>query len=80
LRILAGGMNGAVNGEPSRIDLVGLSTTLLPCKIDLDQTGGGDLAEHQSVRIDQEMMFRPGQAGRDMGEDQIIPAETATRR
>ena len=48
---------------------------LVTLKIELDETGGSDLAEHQYGRIDQEMMFRTRHAGRDMGEDQIIPSE-----
>jgi hypothetical protein len=75
LCILAGGMNGAVNDEPGRIDFVRAVDHLLAVEIDLDQTGRGDLAEHQAVRIDQKVMLGSGKAGRDMGEDQIVPAE-----
>src|SRR5271169_5013945 len=72
--ILADFVYSRVNGEAGRIDMVRGLTEQVAVKVDLDQAGGGDFVEHQPVRIDEEMMFRPGHPGGDMGIDQIVPA------
>ncbi|MNN32400.1 hypothetical protein D3C81_1461220 [compost metagenome] len=75
LGILAGGVDGAVDHEAGRVDLVRRRLHRLAVEVDLHQAGGGDLVEHQPIRIDQEVMFRSRQAHRDVGEYQVAHAE-----
>ena len=43
-------------------------------EIDLDERGGGDLAKEEAIGVDQEVMVRPRNAGRDVGVDHVVPA------
>ncbi len=43
-------------------------------QVDLDQHGGGHLAARTCRRVDQEVMLRTRDAGRDVGEDHVVPA------
>jgi len=72
--ILADLMDRGVNGETRRIDAVLAFGQQITVEVDLDQAGRGDLIEHQSVRIDQEVMFRSRHAGGDVGVDEVVPA------
>ena len=75
VRILPCGMDRAVNGEARRIDLVRRVHDLVAVEIDLHQAGRGDLVEGHPVRVDQEMMLAARNAGREMREYEIVPAE-----
>src|SRR5690349_22308669 len=46
---------------------------LVSFDVDLNETRRGDFLEHESIWIDQEVMFRPGYASRDVGEDHVVP-------
>ena len=69
--ILARHVDRAVNGETGGIDRVRRRFHRAALKVDLDQIGRGDFVEHQAIRVDQEVMLRPRQAHRDVGEDQV---------
>ena len=71
--IVANFMDGTVDGVARRIDFVGAVHQFVAGLIDLDQAGRGDLVEHQPIRVDQEIIGAR-HLGRDMGEDQVIPA------
>src|SRR6185369_2213254 len=43
--------------------------------VDLHQAGGGDLLEHQTVRIDEELVVRARHARGDVREDEVVPLE-----
>ncbi|MNT64795.1 hypothetical protein D3C72_2027250 [compost metagenome] len=73
-RVLAGRVDTAVDGEAGRIDVVVRRHDLLAVQVDLDQAGGSDFVEHHAVGIDQEMLGAR-HLGRDMREDQVIPAK-----
>src|SRR5438067_4513456 len=73
--VLARGVDGAVNRESGRVDLVGTIHHLPPVEIHLDQGRRGYLAEQHTVWIDQEVMSWSGHACRNVCEDQVIPAE-----
>src|SRR5579864_2465013 len=73
--ILTGRVNGAVDRKPRRVDIVRTVEYLFALQIHLNQTGGSYFTEHHSVWVDEEMMFRSGNADRNVGEDQIVPAE-----
>ena len=75
VHILARRVNGAMNRETGRVDVIRAVEDLLAPQIHFHHAGGRDFAEHQSVRIDQEMMFRPRDAGRNVRENQVVPAE-----
>jgi hypothetical protein len=72
--VLAHFVNRRMDREAGRVDGIGGFRHRLTRKINLDQTAGGNLLEHHPVGIDQEMMFGTGDARRNMGEDQVIPA------
>lgn len=72
--VLAGRVDTAVDGEARRIDVVCRVHHLAPVQVDLDQAGRGDLVKHHAVGVDEEMLGA-GHLGRDVGEDQVIPAE-----
>src|SRR5436309_12909163 len=73
LRVLASRVDRAVNVEAGRIDIVWTVLDLPPIEVDLDQTGRRDLFEEFSIGIDEEVVFRPGDADRDVREDQVVP-------
>jgi hypothetical protein len=72
--VLARGVNRRVDDEAGIVDAVGAGLDQVAIQIDLDQAGGGDLAEPQPIRIDQEVVLRTRHARRDVGEDQVVPA------
>ena len=67
-------VHGAVDHKARRVDREGRVGELVALLVDLDQAAGGDLVKHQPVGVDQEMVLRPGDAGADVGEDQVAPA------
>jgi hypothetical protein len=71
--VLARGVDRAVDGEAGRVDLVRAVHHLGAAEIHLDQAGGGDLVEQHPVRVDEEVVLRPGHPRRDVGEDQVVP-------
>ena len=71
--VFASGMHGTVDIETGRIDRVRGCHDLATGEVDLDQAGGGDLLEEHAVGIDQEVILRPGDAGRDVSEHQVVP-------
>jgi len=66
-------MDGAVDRVARRVDLVGAVHQLVAGLVDLDQARRSDLVEHQSVGVDQEIIGAR-HLGRDVGEDQVVPA------
>ena len=64
----------AVNDESGWIDRVVGRLNRFSVKPHFDQAGGRDLVEGHSVRVDQEVLLIPWNAGRKVGEDQVIPA------
>src|SRR6202163_4555204 len=74
LRVLARGVHRAVDREAGRIDEVRRRFDDVAVEIDLDQIRGADLGEQQPVRIDQEVVVGAGDARRDVGEDEVVPA------
>jgi|HubBroStandDraft_6_1064221.scaffolds.fasta_scaffold107989_2 hypothetical protein len=62
-----------VNGETRRVHRVLRAAERVPVHVDLDQARSGDLLEHHVVGVDEEMVFRPGNAGRKMGKNQVVP-------
>ena len=71
-------MDRTVDHEAGRIDRERRIHQRLAVGIDLDQARRGDLVEEQAVGVDQEGMLvagSPGTPRRDMGEDQVVPAE-----
>ena len=71
--IVAHLVHGAVNGVTGRVDVERAVHQLVARQVDLDQARRRDFVEHQAIGVDQEI-FRTRYLGRDMGEDQIIPA------
>ncbi len=72
--IVAHRVDGAVDGETGRVDVVIAVVELVTFLIHPHQAGGGDLVEHHAVGVDQEMMLVAGDAGGKVGKDKIIPA------
>lgn len=66
-------VDGAVNGVAGGVDFVRAVHEFVAGLIDFHQARSGDLMKHQAKRIDQEI-FGAGHLGRDMREDQIVPA------
>ena len=73
--VVARRVNRAVNRESGRVDLVGTVADLAAVEVHLDEAGGAYLIERHTVRVDQEVMLRPGNPRRDMREDEVVPAE-----
>jgi len=71
--VVANLMHGAVNGVPSGIDLVRAVRHFVAGQIDFHQAGRGDFVKHQPVWVDQKVIGF-GNLGRDVREDQVIPA------
>ncbi|MNF46835.1 hypothetical protein D3C84_280130 [compost metagenome] len=63
----------AMDGVAGGVDLVRTVHLLVTGLIDFDQARSGDFVEHHPERIDQEI-FGARYLGRNVGEDQIIPA------
>src|SRR3954447_20129706 len=73
--VVARRVHRAVDDEAGLVDgLIGAPDDVA-VEVDLDQARGGDLAEMQTVGIDEEMVGRTWYARRDMGEDEIVHAE-----
>ena len=73
--IVARGMDRGMDDEAGAVHRGGHIVDLVAVEIDLDQRRGGDLFEHQIVRVDEEVMLGAGDARRDVREDEIGPAE-----
>jgi hypothetical protein len=73
-RVLPRGMDGGVDGEARGVDREGRVLDHVAVRIDLDQRRGGDLLEEQAVGVDQEVVLRPRDPGRNVGEDHVVPA------
>src|SRR5262245_40397372 len=73
--VFARGVNGAVNRESGRVDVIWSLHQDLTVEVDFDQARGGYLVEHHAVGIDQELVAGSRDAGGNMGEDQIVPSE-----
>ena len=76
-QIRAGLVDRRVDGEaggvhPARRHVAVLHDVAV--QVDLHQVGRAHLVEQHAVLVDQEMVVRPGQAGADMGVDEIGPA------
>src|SRR5262245_50804968 len=67
----------AVDHKAGVVWLVFRRLDLVAIDIDLDQVRRGDLVEHQSHRINQELAGFARHARRIMREDQIVPAKMA---
>jgi hypothetical protein len=74
LHVVARRMHRAVDREPGRVDRELRLLQHVAGDVDLDQARSRDLVEHQAVRIDEEVLG-PGDLRRDVGEDEIVPAE-----
>ena len=72
--VLAHPVDRRMDGEAGRVDAVIAPGKLVAVEVDLDQARRGDLVEHQSVGVDQEVMVRPRHPRGDVGIDQIVPA------
>jgi hypothetical protein len=72
--ILAHLVDRRMDGEAGRIDAVFALAKLVAVQIDLHQARRRDLLEHESVRVDQEVMVGTRHARRDVGVDQVVPA------
>jgi hypothetical protein len=66
-RILARGVDRAVDGKARRIDLVRRLHDLVAVEIYLHQVRCGDLVESHPVGVNQEMMIRAWNTGRQIG-------------
>ena len=75
LRILARSVDGSVDHEAGRIRSGDRWADHIALQIDLHQTGRGDFVKGQPQRVDQEMMLLARHPGRQVGVDQIVPAE-----
>ena len=75
-RIMARRVNGRMDGETRRIDVVRRILTDVALKVDLDQRRRRHFIEHHAVWVDQEPLgpVLVRQARRDVGEHQIGPA------
>ena len=74
MRIVSGFMHSAVNHKTRRIHRKRRVHEFVALHVYLHQAGSRDFVKHQSIRVDQEMVLRPRQPGRDVGEHQIAPA------
>jgi hypothetical protein len=72
--VLAHLVDRRMDGKAGRVDAVFAFAELVAVEIDLHQARRGDFLEHQAVRVDQEVMVGAGDARRDVGVDQIVPA------
>ena len=72
--IVAHGVDGAVDGEARRVDIEVTVIEFVAGLVHAYQAGSGDLVEHHAVGIDQEVMLVAGDAGRQVGKDQVVPA------
>ena len=72
--VVAGRVDRRLDGEARRIDEIGRVLQDIAVQIDLHQRRRRDLLEQKSIGVDQEVMLRAGNSGRDVGVDQIIPA------
>ena len=66
-------VDGGVHREARRVDRPARVAHGAAVQVDLHQGRGGDLAEIPPVGIDQEVVLRPRDAGRDVGEDHVVP-------
>src|SRR5690606_113526 len=73
--VMAGAVDGAVNGVAGGIDLERRVVKNIPVDIDLHEAGGGDLVEEQSIGVDQKVILGSGDPRGNMREDQIAHAQ-----
>src|SRR5215469_15197126 len=73
--VFARGVDGAMNGESRRVDVVWSLHQDFSVEVYLDETGGRDLVEHHAVWIDQKLVLGPGEAGGNVSENQVVPSE-----
>ena len=72
--IVAGAVDGRVDGETGRIDLVRAIVELVAFGIDLDQRRRGDLFPAPAIGVDQKGIILVGDPCRDVGIDQVSHA------
>ena len=72
--IVTHGVDGAVDGEARRVDIEVTVIELVAGLVYAHQAGSGDLVEHHAVGVDQEVVLVAGDAGRQVGKDQVVPA------
>jgi hypothetical protein len=74
LRVLAGHMDGGVDGEAGGVGHEWRVADRIAVEADLDQARRGHFLEHQLIGVEQEMVLGPRHSRREMGEDEIVPA------
>ena len=62
-----------MNDKTGAVDRVGRLAELFAVLVDLDQAAGSDLFKQHAVGIDQKVVLGAGDAGADVGEDQVAP-------
>src|ERR1700685_3461261 len=68
------GMDGAMDGKSGAVDWkFGISDNVA-LKIDLNQIRGGNFLECQAIRVQEEMLFGPGDPRGDVIVNQLVPA------
>ena len=73
LGILARHVNGGMDGEAGRIDVVGAVHHLVAVLVHLDQGRRCDLFEHHAEGVQQKVMLRTRHPDGEMGEEQVVP-------
>ncbi len=73
MRLFAGRMDRRMDGETRRIDEAGRVLNDIAVQIDFYQGRRCNFIEIPAVGINQKVMLRSRHAGRDMGEDHVVP-------
>src|SRR5208337_3066440 len=73
-RVLARGVDRRVDDEAGRVDVERALHDLGTLQVDLDEIRGRHLLEHEAVGVDEEVMVAARNAGRNVGEDEVVPA------
>jgi hypothetical protein len=68
-------VDGAVDDEARRVHGPLARRELLAVRVDLHQAARGDLLEEHPVGVDEERVVLARDAGRDVREDEVVPAE-----
>jgi hypothetical protein len=74
-RVLAHGVDGAVDHEAGRVDLAGAAVDDAPFEVDLHEVRGGDLLVGEAVVVDEVAVLLAGHLRRDVVEDEVRHAE-----
>ena len=72
--VLARHMYRRMDGEARRVHRVGRRHDRIAFDVDLDERRGRDLFEHHIIGVDEEVMLRPRNTRRQVGENQVVPS------